>query len=653
MFIIIRRNFRKTRNRRDLRLKVVFALVILICHLTADAQKDIDSVWVRQNYHKWERNVRMRDGIELFTAIYIPNDGKEKHPILIERTPYSCRPYGETNFCSDLWKTYRRLYLKEHYILVIQDVRGKWMSEGKFENIRPFIANKSGSQTDEASDAYDAIDWLVKNVPDNNNKVGILGISYPGFYAAMAGLSGHPALKAISPQAPVTDWFHGDDFHHNGAFFLLDCFRFFSKGFGFPHAKPTNAAVSSSLQIPMNDNYATFLNIGPLKNFTKLTGDTLDFWKDAMTHPDEDEWWQSRDIRKYAKNIQPATLIVGGLFDAEDCFGAWNLYKAIEKNGKPEHFNKLVIGPWYHGQWATGDGTHVGHVYFNSNTASWYEENIEVPFFNYFLKGGGNINGIAKATVFITGKNKWQRFDQWPPKNTREQQLYFQPNEKLDWQKSDTADGYSEYISDPSRPVPYTDAVHYVRTRDYMTDDQRFAARRNDVILFATTPLTEDLTVTGTVIANLKASISTTDADFIVKLIDVYPDDFAYPWSPPPNLTHDAGGPYPMGGYQMLVRGDIFRGRYRKSFEKPEPFVPGKIEDVKFPLNDIAHTFLKGHRIMIQVQSSWFPLADRNPQKFVNIYWADAKDFQKSDIHVYHNREFASYVILPILNTNP
>ncbi len=645
-----RRPFFKTHIVSGWRIGAI--LVFLLLGKISKAQENIDSVWVRNNYHKWERNIRMRDGVELFTAIYIPNDLKEKHPILIERTPYSCRPYGEDKFCSDLWKTYRLLYLNEKYILVTQDVRGKWMSEGRYENIRPFNPNKSGVQTDEASDAYDAIDWLVKYVPDNNGNVGVFGISYPGFYAAMAGLSGHPALKAISPQAPVTDWYQGDDFHHNGAFFLLDCFRFFSKGFGFPHTKPTPLPVSSSLEIPMNDNYATFLNIGPLKNFTKLTGDTLDFWKDAMTHPDEDDWWKSRDIRQYVRDIRPATLIVGGLFDAEDCYGSWNLYKAIEKNNTPGHFNKLVIGPWFHGQWATNDGTHVGHVYFSSNTATWYQENIEIPFFNYFLKGKGNISQLAEATVFVSGENKWKHFEQWPPEAVDKQELYFEPDEKLDWTKPDTANNYCEYVSDPNRPVPYTDAVHYVRTRDYMTDDQRFASRRNDVILFETGPLPEDLTVTGTVIANLKASISTTDADFIVKLIDVYPDDFTYPWSPPPNMSHDAGGPYPMGGYQMLVRGDIFRGRYRNSFEKPEAFTPGKIENIKFPLNDIAHCFLKGHRIMIQVQSSWFPLADRNPQKFVNIYWADKSDFQKSVIRVFYDQEYASSVILPVLKNS-
>ncbi len=525
MFIIIRPHSRKTRNKEAWSWFSGLVLGLVVCSPSALAQKEIDSIWVKQNYHKWERNIRMRDGVELFTAIYIPNDRKQTHPILIERTPYSCRPYGETNFCSDLWKTYRRLYLKERYVLVVQDVRGKWMSEGKYENIRPFIPNKTGLQTDEASDAYDCIDWLIKNVPDNNGKVGVLGISYPGFYAAMAGLSGHPALKAISPQAPVTDWFHGDDFHHNGAFFLLDCFRFLSKGFGFPHAKPTALPVSSLLKIPMNDNYATFLNIGPLKNFTKLTGDTLDFWKDAMAHPDEDAWWRSRDIRQYVKNIEAATLIVGGLFDAEDCYGSWNLYKAIEKSGQPDHYNRLVVGPWYHGQWASGDGTHVGHVYFRSNTATWYQENIEVPFFNYFLYGKGNITEAAKVTVYVTGTNEWVNFEHWPPE-IQEQTLYFNPDEKLDWARPDSAGGYSEYISDPNRPVPYTDAVHYVRTRDYMTDDQRFASRRNDVVLFQTEPLTEDLTVTGTVIASLKGSISTTDADFVVKLIDVYPDDF-------------------------------------------------------------------------------------------------------------------------------
>ena len=648
MFIIIRQRSPKIHCKSGLGWHVILVFLFTGGALYTCAQKETDSSWIKRNYHKWERNIRMRDGVELFTAIYIPNDRKENHPILIERTPYSCRPYGEYNFCSDLWNTNRRLYAKENYILVIQDVRGKWMSEGKFENIRPFIPDKTGTQTDEASDAFDAIDWIVKNVPDNNGHVGVFGISYPGFYAAMAGLSGHPALKAISPQAPVTDWFRGDDFHHNGAFFLLDCFRFFSKGFGFPHAGPTSLAVSSSLKIPMNDNYATFLNIGPLKNFTKLAGDTLDFWKDAMTHPDEDEWWQQRDIRNYVKDIRPATLIVGGLFDAEDCYGALNLYKAIENDGAPAHFNKLVMGPWYHGQWSEKNAAHVGHVYFNSNTAAWYQENIELPFFNYFLKGKGDLSQLAEATVFVTGENKWKSFDHWPARDVDIRELYFEPDEKLAWTKPASSNGYAEYNSDPNRPVPYTGEVHYVRTRDYMTDDQRFASRRNDVVLFETEPLQSDLTITGTVIANLKASISTTDADFVLKLIDVYPDDFAYPWSGPPNLTHDAGGPYPMGGYEMLVRGDIFRGRYRHSFEKPEPFTPGKIEEINFPLNDIAHCFLKGHRIMVQVQSSWFPLADRNPQKFVNIYTAEAQDFQKSDIRIYHNSVYASSILLPV-----
>ncbi len=648
MFIIIRQRSRKIHCKSVFRRHIILIFLFTLGALCSHAQNETDSAWIKKNYHKWERNIRMRDGVELFTAIYIPNDRKEKHPILIERTPYSCRPYGESGFCSDLWNTNRRLYARENYILVIQDVRGKWMSGGKFENIRPFTPNKEGTQTDEASDAFDAIDWIVKNVPDNNGNVGVFGISYPGFYAAMAGLCGHPALKAISPQAPVTDWFRGDDFHHNGAFFLLDCFRFFSKGFGFPHAGPTSLAASSSLNIPMNDNYATFLNIGPLKNFTKLAGDTLDFWKDAMAHPDEDEWWQQRDIRNYAKDIRPATLIVGGLFDAEDCYGALNLYKAIEKNGAPAHFNKLVMGPWYHGQWSDKNATHVGHVYFNSNSAAWYQENIELPFFNYFLQGKGDLSRIAEATVFITGENQWKGFDHWPATGVDQKELFFEPGEKLAWTKPESVNGYTEYRSDPNRPVPYTGGVHYVRTRDYMTDDQRFASRRNDVVLFETEPLQNDLTVTGTVIANLKTSISTTDADFVLKLIDVYPDDFAYRWAGPPNMTHDAGGPYPMGGYQMLVRGDIFRGRYRKSFEKPEPFTPDKIEEIKFPLNDIAHCFLKGHRIMVQVQSSWFPLADRNPQKFVNIYSAEAQDFQKSDIRIYHNSEYASSILLPV-----
>lgn len=626
--------------------RFIFMLLGALYVLPARGQHAGDAVWVKKNYYKQERQIRMRDGVHLFTAIYLPKDSSEKHPILITRTPYSAAPYGEQQLTPNLWNIYWNSYAHEHYIIVVQDVRGRWMSEGQFQDVRPFNPHKQGNEIDEASDTYDTIDWLLKNTPGNNGNVGAFGISYPGFYTTMAALSGHPALKAVSPQAPVTDWFRGDDFHHNGAFFLMDCFGFYTKGFGYPHPKPVSVAPVQALQLPCTDNYNTFLKIGTIKNFTKLTGDSLAFWKEIISHPHYDDWWKARDPRNYVNNIKPAVLVVGGLFDAEDCYGAWNLYKAVEQRNPGTHFNRLVMGPWYHGQWASTDGTHLGNIQFGDNTAAWYQEHIEVPFFNYHLKGKGDLSAIAEANVFFSGENNWHQYDKWPPV-AEEKEIFLQENGQLDWHKSER--GFCEYVSDPAHPVPYTQDVHYIRTRDYMTDDQRFASRRADVLTFETDTLTADLTIGGTVTADLRVSMTGSDADFVVKVIDVFPDDFRYPNTPPPNKTRDAGGPYPLGGYQMLVRGDIFRGRFRHSFEEPQAFEPGKIEQVKFSLPDVAHTFQKGHRLMIQVQSTWFPLADRNPQQFVNIYEASGKDFVKETIRIYHDKEHPSGIILPVL----
>jgi len=617
-----------------------------------------DSAWIRENYLKKEVRIPMRDGIKLFTAIYIPRDASEKHPILMTRTPYSCAPYGEENFTANLWTRHWRYYARENYIIVVQDVRGRWMSEGEFVDIRPFNPNKkANSDVDEASDTYDTIDWLIKNISNNNGNVGVFGISYPGFYSTMAALSGHPALKAVSPQAPVTDWFKGDDFHHNGAFFIMDAFAFYAGGFGYPRAKPTTVAHKSALNIPTNDNYQTYLEIGSLKNFMKLTGDSIKFWKDLYAHPNRDAWWESRNPRNFVGDIKPAMLVVGGLFDAEDCFGAWNLYKAIEKKNPSDHFNKLVMGPWYHGQWSSSEGTHLGNVQFGSNTSFWYQNDIEIPFFNYFLKGKGDISQITEATIFFGGANEWKHLSQWPPAEKEDKLIYLQPGGKLSWNKpsplSTRGEGmgvrFSEYVSDPAHPVPYTEDVHFDRTREYMDDDQRFASRRTDVLSFQTDSLENDVTIAGVVTADLLTSISSTDADFVVKLIDVFPDNFRYTGAQQQNLSRDAGGPYPMGGYQMLVRGEIMRGKFRNNFSAPEPFKPNKIERVKFDLPDVAHTFKKGHRIMIQIQSSWFPLADRNPQKFVNIYEANESDFQKATIKIFHDSANPSCIILPLI----
>jgi putative CocE/NonD family hydrolase len=629
--------------------KLSSLLIFSVFYVLLQAQNP-DSAWIVNNYIKIERQIPMRDGVKLFTSIYIPKDTSMDHPILMTRTPYSCSPYGEDRF-RPFWYSYQKTYLREGFIMVIQDVRGRWMSEGDFVDVRPFNPGKKGTkEIDEASDTWDAIDWLIKNIPHNNGKVGVFGISYPGFYSTMAAASNHPALVAVSPQAPVTNWFIGDDFHHNGAFFIMDAFSFYSPlggGFGLPHHGPTTFRPRT-VGFPVHDAYKFYLETGPLPAFKKLNGDSVKFWKDLYAHPDYDKWWQARDARNATKSLHPAMLWVGGLFDAEDNWGAWNSYKAAEENNPGKEFNKIVMGPWYHGQWATHSGTHLGNIQFGSNTSTWYQQNIEIPFFNYYLTGKGDISKIPEATIFISGVNKWKEFDHWPPLKKEDRILYMSDDGGLSWRKPSSAESYSEYVSDPSKPVPYTDGIHFNRTREYMTDDQRFAESRTDVLSFKTGVLDDDVTVTGTVIADLAASISTTDADFVVKLIDVFPDDLSY------NDVdiYDEKDPvriYPMAGYEMLVHGEVFRGRYRRSFEKPEPFIPGKVEQVKFKIGDIAHTFRKGHRIMVQIQSSWFPLVDRNPQKFVNIYKAVPSDFTKSTVRIYHDRNHSSSIILPVL----
>jgi putative CocE/NonD family hydrolase len=631
-------------------MRKLFLLLVALHFIGfVNAQYEQDSAWFRENYLKKESLIPMRDGVKLFTAAYIPKDMTQKHPILLLRTPYSCYPYGENNFNPAFWERYFRYYAREGYAVVFQDVRGRCMSEGTFVDVRPFNPNKKTKEDiDEASDTYDTIDWLIKNLENNNGNVGVMGISYPGFYSTMAALSGHPALKAVSPQAPVTDWFIGDDFHHNGAFFLMDAFAFYSSGFGTPRPQPTKNRYRPMVTITSQDNYNYYLRTGSLKNFMALTRDSLPFWKDLYAHPNYDAWWQARNIRNFVNNVPEgtATLVVGGTFDAEDCFGAWRTYEAIEKKAKNK--NQIVMGPWYHGQWSSTNGTHLGNVQFGSNTSTWYQNNIEMPFFNYYLKGKGDLSKLAEATVFFTGANEWKQYETWPPADKKDEAIYLQPGGKLGWNKPAAKSSFTEYTSDPAHPVPYTENVHATRTRDYMTDDQRFASRRPDVLSFETDVLENDLTLGGTVVADLLTSISTTDADFVVKVIDVFPDDFKYPGATA-NQSRDAANTVPMGGYQMLVRGEIMRGRFRNSFSAPAAFKPNKIERVKFELPDVAHTFKKGHKLMIQIQSSWFPLADRNPQKFVNIYECNDSDFQKAAIKIYHDGANSSNIILPVL----
>ena len=613
-------------------MKKLYFFILLFLPILVEAQNS-DSTWFVNNYSKKEVRITMRDGVNLFTSVYLPKDQSEKHPILLTRTPYSVSPYGTAY--KPYWHSYMMRYCREGYILVNQDIRGKYMSEGVFEVVRPFKPNKkTNKDIDEASDSYDTIDWLVKNTANNNGKVGGIGISFPGFFATMIALSGHPALKAVSPQAPVTDRFFGDDDHHNGVLMLMDAFDFHvGDGFSTPSRKPSpNGAKGAGFSY--NDNYSFYLKLGALPNLTRISADTMKFWSDMMNHPNLDAWWKARDARSGIKNVKPAMLITGGLFDAEDGYGAWHTYEALIKQS-PASICKLIIGPWYHGQWASKDGTHLGNVLFGSNTSLYYQD-LEVPFFNYYLKGNG-ADTLSKATIFFSGENKWRKFSQWPLADIKATPVYLEKGGKLSFTTLlSAAPTFDSYESDPAKPVPYAEKIHASRTREYMVDDQRFAAERPDVLVYDSGILTSDMTLAGPVVASLMVSLSNTDADFIVKLIDVLPADTA------PNASNG----YPMGNYEMLVRAEVMRGKFRNSFEKPEPFVPGKPTLVKYTLPDIAHTFLKGHKLMVQIQSTWFPLTDRNPQQFLDINSAKDSDFVKETIHIYHN---SSMIVLPVI----
>ena len=523
--------------------------------------------------------------------------------------------------------------------MVFQDVRGKYMSEGEFEDIRPVIPEKkSKKDIDESTDTWDTVDWLVKNVPKNNGNVGIYGISYPGFYSTMGIIASHPAIKAVSPQAPVTAWFMGDDFHHNGAFFLLDCFSFYYS-FGPRHKSLTRTGFPS-FKWPVPDSYDFLLSAGAVKNLSpRYLGDSIKFWNDAFTNPDYDNFWKARDPRQFLKNVTPAVMTVGGWFDAEDLYGTLHTYSAIESQNSPSVKNFLVMGPWSHGQWAYGKATNLGNIYWGTDANKKFAT-LEKYFFDHYLLGKSGPE-IPEATIFVTGSNEWRTFDTWPPRNVSEKKLFLQPDGGISFSSPDINSSYDEYISDPMKPVPYSAAVHINRTAEYMTDDQRFAARRPDVMVYKTDILQEDITLTGPVTADLFVSTTGTDADYIVKLIDVLPEDTE------PDISSVVS--VPLGGYQMLVRGEVFRGKYRNSFERPEPFVPGKVTEVKYGIPDIAHTFKKGHRIMIQVQNSWFPLVDRNPQKFVDIYTCSDSDFQKATQRIYHDTGNPSSISVTVL----
>ncbi len=611
---------------------LLFALLFSSVSLSAQ-----ETYSVKDHYTKASYRIAMRDGIKLYTVVYTPKDTTQNYPILIWRTPYSSAPYGKDK--------YRRLPVdlaKEKFIFVYQDVRGRFMSEGKFVNMRPYIPNKTGKQTDESSDAWDTVDWLIKNVKHNNGKAGMFGISYPGFYAAMACIDANPALKAVSPQAPISNWFVDDDMHHHGAFSLQMAINFFSR-FGI---KRDSLITNWPHRIPRvsPDAYNFFLSLEPLSNVDKkYFHDKIAFWETLKKHPNYDAYWQVRNTLPYFKNIKPAVLTVGGWYDSEDFYGTLHTYKSIEDKN-PHAKNMLIIGPWPHGWWGRSEGYRLGDITFGSKTGEYFRKDIQLPFFKYYLKGEGKFPE-AEARMFNTGANRWRSFDQWPPKDIQKETLSLEAGHKLTFGKpAKSKTDFAQYVSDPHKPVPYTAHIMDSRTfyyHPYMNEDQRFAARRPDVLVFETNPLEKEVTLAGPMLADMFVSTTGTDADWVVKVIDVYPDSAA---NPVPNPTH-----VKMGGYQLLVRGDILRGKYRNNPEKPEPFVPGKVTEIKLTLQDILHTFKKGHHIMIQIQSSWFPFFDVNPQTFTNIYKAKPGDFKKATQRVWFSKKFPSKIVVGVL----
>ena len=608
--------------------------LILICLLTCFAAKGFTSSinYVKENYIKSEYQIPMRDGVKLYTIVYSPKDKSNKYPFIMMRTCYGIGPYGKGDFKASIGPS--RYLMEEGYIFVYQDVRGRYMSEGAFDNMRPNIPGndrKGKDNVDESSDTFDTIEWLLKHIDNHNGKVGQWGISYPGFYTAAALPDAHPALVASSPQAPIADFFF-DDFHHMGAF--LQSYLTIFPVFGYQKDTLTTTPWYKHHQKSIlesgneNDAYEFNLSLGPLKNVNKYYDDDF-FWNQVTQHPNYDDFWKRRNLLPHLMDIDPAVLVVGGWFDAEDLYGPLNIYKTIEKYN-PKSKNSIVMGPWSHGDWSRENGFQaVNHIYFGDSISTFYQKNIELPFFNYHLKGKDELN-IPEAYMFDTGINKWQMFDAWPPEEFSTVELFFESDGKLSIDQKPKMESLFTYVSDPDNPVPYRSEISPVRNtpRPFMTDDQRHASTRPDVITFQTQPLEEDLTLAGEIMVNLVVSTSSSDADFIVKLIDVYPENAKRTKVTPNHVT--------MSGYQQLVRHEAMRGRFRKSFEHPEPFIPNQREEVTFPLQDILHTFKKGHKVMIQIHSTWFPYIDRNPQKYVdNIFLAEENDFEIATITVY------------------
>jgi hypothetical protein len=625
---------------------VLLPLALLLAAPVALAQAPaaLPPIDTRALYTKQEVMIPMRDGVRLFTSIYVPKDTARLHPFVMTRSPYSSGPYGADRYRSYADVGQVAAYIHAGYILVYQDVRGAFMSEGVFEDVRPYIEHKTSNRdVDESSDTYDSVEWLIHNVRGNNGRVGVRGTSYPGFYSSMAAIDAHPAVKVVSPQAPVTEWMGGDDFMHNGALLLPHAFDFFA-GFGRARPQP-RTEFSRGINHVTPDGYEFFLHrLGALSNVNpRFYHDSIAFWDSIVAHPTWDAFWQARSARPHLKNLKPAMLWVGGWFDTENLWGALHAYAAAEANS-PGAVNRLVMGPWSHGQWNGGRADSLGAVGWGSMTAQFYTDSIEVPFFNYYLLGDSAAPAPRnfEAAVFETGTNTWRFLDAWPPRNTSPQDLYLRADGELALTPpAERGRVYDEYVSDPARPVPYTNAITHWYQGGFMVEDQRFASRRPDVLVYQSAPLDAPMTVAGPIDVTFTVSTSGTDSDWIVKVIDVFPDsgDGATPRAR--NAT---------GGYQMLVRGDVLRGKFRNSMSRPAPFVPGAPTPIRFQMNDVYHTFRPGHRVMVQVQSTWFPMIDRNPGRFMDIYHATDADFHRTTQRVFRSATYPSHLVVQVLH---
>jgi putative CocE/NonD family hydrolase len=628
-------------------------LLALASPIAAQATGQPDSTFIRENYTKHEYRIPARDGVKLFTIVYVPKDASptNRYPMVMQRTCYSIAPYGENDYPAALGPD--RYMMRDKYIFVYQDVRGRYMSEGEFVNVRPFVADsvkaRDPKAIDEASDTYDTIDWLVKNVAGNNGKVGQWGISYPGFYTSMGALSRHPALVASSPQAPVTD-FYFEDFHHNGA--LTQAYFYAYPVFGIPHPGPTTEnwwlpAFEKVTAHGTPDDYFYQLALGPLRNVTERFYSNDLLWKDIVAHPDYDAFWQARAVPPDLRGVKHAVLVVGGWFDAEDLYGPLTVYKTLRAND-PQAKASIVMGPFRHGGWGRQGITHTVHgdIYFGDSLETKFQRDVESPWFRAQLKESGGSANLPEALMFNTGRKEWERFSHWPAPAATKTTYYFHADGSLDTSRPAEQRAFVEYPSDPMKPVPSRcsgPTIEGLTLYHYMSDDQRCFTSRPDVLTFVTDTLQDDVTFGGEITAKLKVSTTGSDADYVVKLIDVYPPDM-------PNSPYQPDSAVHLAGYQQLVRGEIMRARYRKSFAQPQPMTPGATTDVNFRLQDVLHTFRKGHRIMVQVQSSWFPAFDRNPQQFVpNIYKASAKDFIKATERVWVDRSAPSGLEVQVL----